>query len=230
MFGKPSLFTEYAGVIRQLEQGERRPAQHERPGAVTDGGFETLATAAVRAMFDGFEYFAALLNQNITEPWTVEETGDTLVSDPGSDSPDLGRTYRVYYNAVRLGRIQVTNGFHPEGLWQSVEWHRENRAARVLVDLDYLRFVPYNDAISLISMVELFVGHFDDSAAAHLRAKAEATTALTGYLWEVQRAEDYVPSFDHTTEGPYDHLHRITRGWKERGFDPFERWNGDRPL
>jgi hypothetical protein len=92
-----------------------------------------------------------------------------------------------------------------------------------------LRFVPYDDAISLISMVDLFVGHFDDNATARFRAKSEATAALTGYLWEVQRAKDYVPSFDHTTEGPYDLMHRMTVEWKEHGVDPFERWNGDRP-
>lgn len=229
MFGKPSLFKEYARLIRQLKEGERRPAQHERPGAVTDKGFEICATAAVHATFDGFEYFAALLNQNISDPWTVEETGDTLVNDPGSDSPELGRTYLVYYNGVRLGRIQVTDGCNPDGFWEkSVEWHQENRAARVIVDVDYLRFVSYHDAISLISMVELFVGRFEDNAAARFRAKAEATAALTGYLWQVQRAEDYVPSFDHTTEGPYDLLNRMTEEWKERGIDPFERWNGDR--
>lgn len=229
MFGKPKLFKQYADVIRQLEHGDRRPAQHVRPRTVRDNGFESFASPSVEAVFDGFEYFGAVLNQQVVEPWTIEETGQTLVNDPDSDSPDLGRTYNVHYNGFRLGRLQVTAGFNlAGGLNESFEWHRQNRAARVLIDLEYLRFIPHHHALSLVSTVELFVGQFADNDSARRLATAKATTALSGYIWEVQRAEDYVPAFDHRTEGPYDLLQLTTERWKESGVDPFERWNGDR--
>ena len=231
MFGKPRIAKEYAGIIRRLEKGERRPAQHVRPRTVTDKGFESFATPGVVAVFDGFEYFGALLNQHVSDPWTIEETGDTLVKDLRSDSPDLGRTYQVYFKGCRLGRLQVTEGFNAGGFREGVEWHRDNRAALVLVDIDYLRFVPYDDALSLVSAIEFFAGRFDENEAARHRAKLNAAAALTRYLWEVLRAgDDYVPQFDHRVEGPYDLLQQTTAHWKSEGVDPFERWNGDRPL
>lgn len=230
MFGKPHIIKEYAGLIKQLEQGERRPAQHVRPHRVTDSGFESFATAGVQAVFEGFEYFGSLMNQHIADPWTVEETPDTLVKDLLSDSPELGRTYLVYYNGVTLGRLQVTEGSNMNGgLREDISWHRENRAAYATLELDELRFVAYDDVLSLVSAVELLVGPFQDNDIARPRARSIAAAALTGYLWEVIRSGDeYVPSFDHRVNGPYDLLKLTTDHWKEGGVDPFERWNGDR--
>jgi len=230
MFGKPSQTKELAGLIKKLEQGERRPAQHVRPETVTDKGFHSFATAGVQAVFGGFEYFGALLNQHVAEAWTIEETDDTRVKDIRSDSPELGRTYQVFYNGVKLGRLQVTEGSNMSGAFKvEIEWRRENRAAHATLDLDYLRFIAYDDVLSLISAIELFVGPFENNDIARPRAKANAAAALTGYLWEVQRAdEQYVPSFEHRVEGPYDLLKLTTDHWKEGGVDPFERWNGDR--
>ncbi|WP_284339069.1 hypothetical protein [Devosia nitrariae] len=231
MFGKPSILKEYAGLARQLEEGERRPPQHERPRSVTDKGFASFATSGVQAVFEAFEYFGTLMNRQVSDPWTIEETSDTLVKDIRSDSPELGRTYRVYYNGVRMGRLQVTEGVTADGLGKDIEWHREHRSAYVILELDNLRFVPYDDVLSMVSTVELLVGVFDDNDLARARAKSSAAAALTGYLWEVMRAGDeYVPPFEHRVDGPYDLLKITTDHWKERGIDPFERWDGDRSL
>lgn len=230
MFGRRRIFKEYAGLIKQLQQGKRRPAQHVRPHRVTDQGFESFATAGVQAVFEGFEYFGTLMNQHVADPWTIEETGDTLVKDFLSDSPELGRTYVVFYNGVKMGRLQVTEGSNMDGgLREDISWHREHRAAYAILELDQLRFVAYDDVVSLVSAVELFVGPFEDNDVSRARAHTHAAAALTGYLWEVMRAgEEYVPSFEHRVNGPYDLLKLTTDHWKEGGVDPFERWNGDR--
>ncbi|WDR05563.1 hypothetical protein PSQ90_14995 [Devosia rhodophyticola] len=229
MFGKPSI-TMNSRLIKQLEEGERRPAQHERPRSVTDKGFNSFATPGIQAVFEGFDFFGALMNQHIAKPWTIEETGDTLVKDWSSDSPELGRTYQVFYNGVTLGRLQVTEGANTAGGFrEKIEWHRENRAAHALLELNQLRYVPYEDVLSLVSTIELLVGPFENNDIARPRARANAAAALTGYLWEVQRADDqYAPDFEHRVDGPYDLLKLTTDHWKEGGIDPFERWNGDR--
>lgn len=171
MFRKPSQTKELAGLIKKLDRRERRPAQHVRPHKVTDKGYESFATAGVRAVFEGFEYFGALMNQHVAEPWTVEETGDTLVKDLRSDSPELGRTYQVFYNGVKLGRLQVTEGTNLAGAFpEEMAWHRENRAAHALLNLDYLRFVSYDDVLSLVAAIELFVGPFENNDIARPRA------------------------------------------------------------
>lgn len=228
MFGKPTIFKEHAGLIRELETGARRPAEHVRPTAVTDSGFESFATPDAQAIFSGFEYFAALLNQHVADPWTVEEQGKTLLNTMQIEGPALGRTYVVFYNGVNLGKIQVTAGFHVGGFREGVEWHLENRAAIVFVELDYLRFVPFNHALSLISSIEFFVGPFQDGDTSRTRARLEASASLTGYLWEAVRYDDLVAEFYHRIEGPYDLLKQTTDHWKAEGVDPFERWGGDR--
>lgn len=229
MFGKPSVVKEHAVLIKKLENGERKPAQHDRPQSL-DGRFKSFLTAGAQTTFEGFDYFAAILNQHIAEPWTVEETGDTHIKDIMSDSPSLGRTYEVFYNGVKLGRVQVGEGLTIDGIGKDINWHREHRSAYVILELDYLRFVPYDHAISLVSAVELFTGAFETNDISRPRARSAATEALSGHLWEIMRAGDeYVPSFDHRITGPYDLLQYSTEHWKECGLDPFERWKGDRP-
>lgn len=229
MFGKPSIFKEHAGLIKALENGQRKPAEHVRPNAITDSGFTSFATADARAVFDGFEYFGALMNQHVADPWTVEEQADTLIKTFQLDDPALGRTYRIFYNSVPMGKIQVTAGVHPEGLLKDdINWHRENRAAIAFVELDNLRFVPYQHALSLVSAVYLFIGQFEDGERSRTRSRSEAAALLTGYLWEAIRYDDLIAEFHERIDGPYDLLRITTDHWKDGGVDPFERWNGDR--
>lgn len=131
---------------------------------------------------------------------------------------------------MRLGRLQVTEGSNLTGTFREEdEWHRENRAAQALLNLEYLRFLHYDDVLSLVSAIELFVGPFENNDIAKTRARANAAAALTGYLCEVQRADEQcVPDFEHRVDGSYDLLKQTTNHWKEGGVDPFELWNGDR--
>lgn len=229
MFGKPSIVKEYAALIEQLEYGERRAAQHVRPQALDDR-FKSFVTGGAQAIFEGFDYFAAILNRHIADPWTIEETDDTHVKDILSDSPSLGRTYRIFYNGVKTGRLQVTDGTSVGGLGEGIGWYREHGSAYAILELDNLRFISYRDALSIVSAVELFVGPFENNDIAQPRARSNAAEALSGHLWEIMRAGDeYIPQFDHRVTGPYELLKHTTDHWKEGNIDPFERWNGDRP-
>lgn len=229
MFGKPSVFKEYKGLIVSLQTGERTPPQHRRPGAVTDSGFESFATEDAQAIFEGFDYFGALLNRHVEDPWMIEEQPETLLKTRQIEGPSLGRTYKVSYNGVPMGSLQVTAGFHlPSSLHNDVEWHRKNRAAIVAVELDNLRFIPYTHAVGFVAAIELFVGPWQDGVTSRSRARLEASARLTGYLWEVMRQEEAIPQFRHRIEGPYDLLKTTTDHWKAEGVDPFARWGGDR--
>lgn len=232
MFGKPRASKEYANVIAKLENGERRAPKHVRPRSLTDAGYPSFINNRVQAVFEGFEFFGPLMNRQVSDPWTIEETGEVLITDDLSDGPELGRKYAVYFNGFPVGRMQVGDGLHEDGGFsETIEWHRDNRAGRVLVRLDYLRFIPFDDALSFVSTVELLVGSFQDRHTAYLLAKLNASAALAGYLWEVQRADDeYLPSFDHRVEGPYDLLQQTTDRWRSQGINPFDRGDRDRPL
>jgi hypothetical protein len=229
VFRKLSITKEHGRLIKQLEEGQRFPPDHDPPKSVTQNGFESFATPGTVAVFEGFEYFGTLMNQHCAAPWMIEEHSDTRVMDMHTDGPTLGRTYRVFYNGTPMGRLQVREGANWNGHSDDIEWHRENRAAHALLNLENLRFVPYDDVLSIVAAVELFVGAFENNDIARPRARANAAGALTGYLWEVMRSDDqYVPSFEHRVDGPYDLLKITTDHWRKGGIDPFQRWNGDR--
>ena len=126
-----------------------------------------------------------------------------------------------------MGTMQVTVGGH-EWIFRP-ETFAVNPRAEVEVELNYLRFVPYTDAHSLISTVALLIGQSgDDSEAARSKAAGVATAALTGHLWESVRRAGIDMSFEFRTEGPYDLLRETVDHWKSGGIDPFEKWGGDR--
>lgn len=220
------IHNNYSGIKKAIEEGERHKPVHQQPKSLVEGGaVKSFITAAHEVLFEDFTWFGAVLNQHVAEPWAVEELNDTDVH--GIDGPEVGRRYQLYYNACKMGTMQVTAGGH--------EWilrpdtFAENRQARVEVELSYLRFVPYGDAHSLISSIVLFIGGFgDDGDGARAKASAVASAELTRHLWESVRNPDFDMDFEFRTEGPYELLRETIDHWKANGIDPFEKWAGDR--
>jgi hypothetical protein len=219
------IHKDYSRVKAEIEEGKRHKPKHEQPTSLIDGGaVSSFINAAHEVLFDDFRWFGALLNQHVAEAWAIEELNDTSVR--GLDGPEVGRRYRVYYNSCKMGTIQVTVGghewiFHPEKF-------AEHRQARVEVELRYLRFVPYEDAHSLLSTISLFTSPFGEGDEARSKAANLATAALAGHIWESVRNPDVDMTFEFGAEGPYELLRESTDHWKANGIDPLEKWEGDR--
>jgi len=228
LFGKPTVEQQWSKVVKLMREGERHRPRHDRPNSLRNGEYDSLIMESHEVIFDHFNWFGPALNQQVSEPWAVEEVADTLVRDIRSDSPEFGRRYRVWYNAAEMGTVQITvsgmdSFFHPEK-------YRENPEAEAIVDLSWMRFVPYLDAQSFVSGLALLMGDWVDYDTSHAAAEAAATAALAEYLWETMRSEDeYVPDFDWRVKGPFKVLRLTTDHWAEGGIDPFVAWNGDRP-
>lgn len=215
----------YSDVKLAIEKGERHKPQHKQPKSLIDGGaIQSRITAAHEILFDDFRWFGVLLNSDVAEAWAVEELNDTYIRQ--FEGPEVGRQYQVYYNACRMGTIEVTVGGYE---WFSrPEAFAQNRQARVEVKLDYLRFVPFEAAHSLIYSIALYTGSFgDDGEAARSKAASIATAALTGHLWESVRRPHIDMRFEFRTEGPYELLRHGTDHWKAMGVDLFENSGGD---
>lgn len=219
--------TEYNGIKVQIEEGERHKPQHQQPISLAAGGaIASRITPAHEILFEDFRWFGAVLNQHVTEPWSIEELNDT--SARGYDAPNIGRQYHIWYNACRMGRMQVTCGGRD---WLSKpEGFADNRLACVEIELNYLRFVPYEDALSLISHIARFIGegNFEDDECSRIVARDEGAHVLAQHLWEVVRQPDIDPHFEYSIQGPYALLRDMVDHWKTNGIDPFEKWKGDR--
>ncbi|WP_087005363.1 hypothetical protein [Rhizobium sullae] len=216
---------EYSGIIAALG-GERHKPEHKQPASLAAGrAIASWITPAHEILFDDFRWFAALLNMQLTDPWAIEELNDTNIR--GFEGPEFGRRYQVWYNACKVGTMQVMMSF--DGMLKRNNFS-ENRSARVKLDLDYLRFIPYIDAGSLIYQIVLLVRDFDFTNGDASRAKARATAAdaLGGYLWEAVREPEFDPSFDFSIDGSCDLLRHVVDDWKKQGIDPMVKWGGDR--
>lgn len=220
------VHTDYSGVKKQIEEGERHKPQHQQPISLVAGGaIASWITPAHETLFEDFQWFGAALNQHVAEPWSIEELNDT--SARGYDAPDIGRQYHIWYNACRMGRMQVTCGHYPI---MEPERFADNRQAHVEIELSYLRFIPYHDAVSLISHIVLFVGRFDfeDGERSRALARSESADVLAGHLWETVRQSDIDPYFEYSIQGPYELLLHTVDHWTTNGIDPFRKWGGDR--
>lgn len=217
----------YSDVKLAIEKGERHKPQHNQPKSLIDGGaVKSRITAAHEILFDDFRWFGVLLDSDFRGEigWAIEEINDTDIRE--FEGPDVGRQYRVYYNACRMGTIEVAVGGHE---WLSrPEAFAQNRQARVEVRLDYLRFVSFEAAHGLIYSIALYIGSFgDDGEAARSKAAGIATAALTGHLWESVRKPNIDMYFNFRMNGPYELLRRATDQWEAKGVDLSEKLGGD---
>lgn len=215
---------DYSGVIAQLE-GERHVPRHQQPESLVAGGaIKSWIRPEHEVLFDDFRWFGALLNRHLADPWAVEELPKTDAR--GYEGPEIGRMYELWYNACKVGRLQVTLG---SGMLLRRDKSEDKRAACLELDLNYLRWIPYRDARGLLYELVMMVGSFDMDNAEASRAKARtiAAEALSGHLWEAMRNPDIDPMFDFQVEGSYDLLRDQVDHWKSHGFDPMAN-GGDR--
>ena len=226
MFGKRSISKDHEGVLKEIEGGERRKPEHDRPLSLAETGFKSFITPAHEVLFSDFDWFGPTLNWHVRGPWCVEEMRDTLLRD--GDSPDLGRRYKIYYHRLPMGTLEIGLGIESFSLDTSAERFRSNRSARAALELNYLRFVPYQHAHNLLSQIEWLFGRVETPIeaesvqSARIEAGSRATAALTAYLWEAFRNQDgFVPLFEHATEGPYVLFRNTVDHWKSGGLNAF---------
>lgn len=207
----------YTGRLKQLN-GERRSPKHVQPQSLAGGGVHPSSIQPEhQVLFEDFRWFGALINKHIPKPWAIEELPTTVAR--GYDSPDIGRNYKVWYNACEVGSFQITVG-------SAALFNRsipgEERSAVLDLSLNYLRFIPYQNAHGLLYGLSLLIGDFRKERADTCRAlaRAQAADALGGYLWEAIRAPDIDPTFTFRAEGSYDLVRDRTNEWLQSGYDP----------
>lgn len=215
---------DYTGIIAQLE-GERHVPRHEQPESLAAGGaIASWIRPEHETLFRDFRWFGAMLNRSLPDPWAIEEKPKTDAR--GFEGPDIGRMYRVWYNACEVGRLQVTVG---SGMILRRDKSEDTRTACLELDLNYLRFIPYRDARSFLYELALLIGSFDqeDGEASRSKAQALAADALGGHLWEAVRNPEFDPMFDFSVEGTYDLVRDQSDHWSKIDFDPMAN-GGDR--
>ena len=223
MFSKKTIHDEYAKVIKEIDGGERREPQHDRPATLGGKYGADRGDPVDNAAFDDLALFGATLDWGTSDAWCIEETSDTMRRAWYLDSPDYGRRFLIYYNSLKLGWIEVSA--NPEKLFGTVEEFRADPRARLDMELSMMRFVSQEDAFGLLYQASFMMQDIADSYdVARERARTLAESAMIGYMWEVMRAADqYIPDLQFSADGPYAVFRETVVHWKESGFDPFQR-------
>lgn len=221
MFGKKSLHEEYAKAIAEIDEGQRREPKHDVPTAAKSkwGTVDPVDQFA----FEEFAWLGATLDRATDDAWSFEETSDTARRAWYLESPEYGRRWIVYYNNLKLGWIEVSAD--PEKLFGTIDDYRSAPRARVDMELSLMRFVPMEAAFGILYQASFCMQPTDGGYdAVRERARLEAESAMTRYMWEVMRAgEEYVPTLEFSAQGSYAVFRETVAHWKETGFSPFER-------
>lgn len=168
------IHKDYSGIIAQLE-GERHVPRHRQPESLAAGGaIKSWIRPEHETLFEDFQWFGTILNRHRADPWSIEELPSTDAR--GYDGREIGRMYEVWYNACKVGRFQVTLG---SGALLRRDKSEDKRSARIDLDLDYLRFIPYQDARGLLYELALMVGPFDRNDGNASRAKGRRPSQRT---------------------------------------------------
>ena len=148
MFSRKTIHDEYVKVIKEIDGGERREPQHDRPATVGGRYGADRGDPVDQAAFDELALFGATLDWSTSDAWCIEETSDTMRMAWYLDSPDYGRRFLIYYNSLKLGWVEVSA--NPEKLFGTVEEFHTAPRARLDMELSMMRFIPQEDAFGLL--------------------------------------------------------------------------------
>lgn len=193
MFGS-KIQRDYKEVLKEIASGSRREPQHKPPSSIEKDG-TALLRPEHRIVFDDFDRFREIINTAMHHgPFSFEEQDRVSI---GFDGPDYGRTYRIYYNAMPAGQLEIGVAH----LLHASEGH----GASADLSLDFAQLIPEGEVRSLLRTLWFMFAKQEDGAVMRAKADAEAVKIMTMHLWEVIRVPDVVHGLSWRFEGPYEH-------------------------
>lgn len=209
-----SPFEHYSNIIESIDYGDLHVPKHSQAKRLKDGGAIPLfITEEAEIIFADFERFGTLFNDRITGRWCIEELGDTNLTVRYKHG--AGRQYNVWYGACLMGSLKVTSAGIPDSLRpiKPLLIDKGSRPeANIYVELNYLRFVPFEDAVGFLSCIYMFIGDYDAGANISRWAfgKTKSGEALTSLLWEAMREPERAPVLTIDIQGRYEYLRILT--------------------
>lgn len=159
-------------------------------------------------------YFNRILGGGGT--WDFDELEGHYVTLGTHDGPQTGRTFEIRSNAAVVGKLSVI----PEWSYPKYgpPW------AELRLRLNYpIEAMPARDVHYLLSaLADCAIGEQKDGKHSPL-AEAEATKAMTKALWDV-RDLGGSSVIDMNVEGPWTNYLHTVDNWKEKGIDPWEKY------
>ena len=162
-----------------------------QPPTGADGEYSSLARDDDRLFFGHFAEFAAVVNswlgdEHVGSRWRLQERpdGDLSLARTFEDGPTLGRCYDIFYNQVRLGRLEIEPGVH---------YSAENPKLLTSIEIDWVRLLSFEAVVSFLAYI---ADHVCKDGGERMQASQSIHFALTKVLWKTQRFEEHNPDED----------------------------------
>jgi hypothetical protein len=148
------------------------------PTRVKQSPLPTYAGEAAKRFCRDFADFGAVVNwwladEHVGSSWRLQQLPDTDLELSGGDSPSFGRCFAVFYNQVRLGRLEVTDAYG---------YSASEPKVRTNIQLDNVRLLSFDQVRDFLLNVALHVCNTDERAE-YVRTKQEIEQAMTRAVW-----------------------------------------------
>ena len=145
-----------------------------------------------------FEDFAEVVNWWLADPdayhrnsWRLQELPKSELLALGQFGPTYGRTYAVFHNQVRIGKIQI----NPD--W---EYGTESPEVWAHVELDWVRLLDFGTIRGFLINIAQHVSE-PRSTLEWLQTIQEIDLAMTRVLWETQEISQFKFKMDEPSHG-----------------------------
>jgi hypothetical protein len=177
--------------LNKLLRSEPIIPKHDPPKA--GGNFSSMAdTDEGKRFFADFAPFAEIMNEWLADEyvgsrWRLQDLPDwdVRLNVDYSYGPTIGRSYDVFHNQVKLGRLEIRPGYP-----------YSPQAPNVIteVQLDSVRLLSFNSIASFLSGIAAYVcddkAHYEKHER-HSDANQAITAALTEALWSNQQITEF---------------------------------------
>jgi hypothetical protein len=156
-----------------------------KPGA----NFSSLADDEDRQFFADFKDFADVVNWWLADEFTASRfrlqdlpAWDLNLNVDYSHGPTLGRSFAIYYNQTRLGRLEISPGH---------EYSTAHPRVYTSLEIDWARFLSFDELTDFLDAIMHHVTNNDGTNDDYINARQSVLYGLTRTLWDNYRVSRY---------------------------------------
>jgi hypothetical protein len=180
-----------------LWRGDPIGPMHDPP-TVAGGQYSSLAGDDDQRFFADFMDFADVVNWWLADEFTASRfrlqdlpDGDLSLNVDFSGGPTLGRSFAVYYNQTRVGRLEVSPGN---------EYKRGVPETYTSVEISWARFFSFAELTEFLNAIAWHVTTGDANNADFRNAQSNINYALIRTLWEDYRVTEFDQAVDRADD------------------------------
>jgi hypothetical protein len=184
--------------LNRLWKGKPITPKHEPPPPLKA---DTRGVTNELQFSSDFEDFAEVVNSWLADPhtyphgkpWRLQEFPNSdLVALWGTSGAVYCRTYAVFHNQVRIGKIEITP-----------DWEYSTQDPRVLVhvELHWVRLLDFGTIRGFLIDIAAYLSSKPRSKLEWLQTIQKIDLALLGVLWETQEISQFKFKMDEPSHG-----------------------------